>query len=37
MQLVAGFARQLQASVDWAAPGGTQLHLKFPVLGVGAS
>jgi two-component sensor histidine kinase len=30
MQLVAGFARQLRADVDWAGQGGTRLSLTFP-------
>jgi two-component sensor histidine kinase len=31
MQLVAGFARQLHADVEWACQGGTRLRLIFPV------
>jgi two-component sensor histidine kinase/putative methionine-R-sulfoxide reductase with GAF domain len=31
MQLVAGFARQLHADVDWTSHGGTRLSLTFPV------
>jgi two-component sensor histidine kinase len=30
MQLVAGFARQLRADVDWAGQGGARLSLTFP-------
>jgi two-component sensor histidine kinase len=31
MQLVAGFARQLHADVDWAGGGGTRLSVVFPI------
>jgi two-component sensor histidine kinase len=31
MQLVAGFARQLHADVDWASQGGTRLSVTFPI------